>query len=107
MQVVPIILITSYVGFYFFTDFQLYADLHYKYLELTDNILVIVSLLTFALGGYKFWSKIAIRSFGTVILLNLLNEIYVENYYQTYALIVQIFLLTIILTQIPIKQKWS
>lgn len=106
-QVVPIILITSYVGFFFFTDFQLYADLHYRYLESTDNILVVLSLLAFAVGGYKSWNKLAIRSFWTMTLLNIITELNIDNYYSTYSLIVQFFLLTLILTQIPIKQKWT
>lgn len=106
-QVIPIILITVYIGFFFFKDFQIYANLHYNYLELTDNILVTISLITFIVEGYKNWSKIAIKSFWTVLLLNIITEIQIENYYQTYSLIVQLFLITIILTQIPKKIRWN
>lgn len=106
-QVVPIILITFYVGFYFFIDFQVYANLHYNYLEPIDNIFVIISLIVFSLGGYKSWNKIAIKSFWTIMLLNLINIIPIENYYLTYSLIVQLFLITIILTQIPKKIRWN
>ena len=107
LQAIPIILIASYIGFYFFIDFQVYADLHYSYLEITDNILVIISLITFTIGGYKSWSKIAIRSFVTIVLLNIITEFHIENYYQTYSLIVQLFIITLLLTQIPKQLKWN
>jgi len=105
-QVIPIILIAVYIGFFFFKDFQIYANLHYNYLELTDNILVSISLIAFIVGGYKSWNKVAIRSFLSVALLNIITEFNIENYYQTYSFIVQLFIITLILTQIPVRQLW-
>lgn len=107
LQVIPIILITSYVGFYFFINYQIYADLHYQYLQPLDNVFVLVSLIIFIFGGYKIWSKLTIKSFLTVLLLNIITEVRIENYYQIYSLIVQLFLITVLITQLPKKIRWK
>lgn len=103
-QAIPIFLVTAYFGFYFCINLQEYADIH-EILSNIDNILVTISLLTFSLGGYKLWNKIALRSLSAIILLNIITELEIENYYFVYSLIMQAFLVTIILATTP-RFKW-
>lgn len=104
-QVIPIFLITAYFGFYFCIDSQEYADIHQQ-LSIIDNILVGTSLLAFSLGGYKLWNKTSLRSFSAIIILNIITELEIQNYYNVYSMVIQLFLITIILATTP-KFRWE
>lgn len=105
--VLPIILIIAYIGLFFFINLQEYADI-YSVLQKIDNLLVLSMLLGYAAGGSEIWNETAIKSFWTVVILNIVTEINLPNYYEIYKSIISLFLLTMIIVNIPpIKREFT
>lgn len=95
-QLFPILLVSMYVSLFICTDFDWYYDAYNSIIILVDSTLLILSLAG-ALLFIRKWNKLAITSFITVILLNILTEISfrieIQYYYEIYESVIISFLI--------------
>jgi len=86
------------MSLFFIVETDIYYRL-YDTIGIVDNIMVSISILGFLLGGYNLWNSLKVKSFATVIILNVLTELSYKmimvNYYQIYSILICVFILTI------------
>lgn len=96
----PITLLAFYILLLTLIDTELYASVYSTIVTRVDTALMCFTIIGAALF-IKKWRLLAIVSFVTVILLNILTElnfrITIEYYYEFYILIIALFFITMFL----------
>lgn len=104
MEVLPQFILAGYISLYFKINTEHYAQI-YDTVVIADNLLVTCMVGAYLAGGHRSWNWIALKSFTTVIVLNIITELNraleFAGYYDLYLNLLNVFFITLFIFYCP------